>query len=235
MTTHKLFKRRVRQRMAKTGESYTTARHQLAAKRDRLRADRADLASAVELASEATLTDKTDRGWEAWISILDGWGAREQTHGATAQYLMDTHGVSGWWAQTITNGYERARGIRAKHQQPNGFTIYASKTVGVPIAVVSDAFTDDAVRARWLTDGSMAIRSAQPRKVARFDWGGGPTRVMVTFEAKGPERATASVAHERLPDADVAEAAKAAWRGRLTGLKTFLETGSDLEVISREF
>jgi hypothetical protein len=32
------------------------------------------------------------------------------------------------------------------------------------------------------------------------------------------------VAHERLPDADEAEVTKAAWRERLTHLKSFLET-----------
>ena len=35
MTTQKTFKRRVRERMAKTGESYTTARRMLISKGDR--------------------------------------------------------------------------------------------------------------------------------------------------------------------------------------------------------
>jgi hypothetical protein len=46
---------------------------------------------------------------------------------------------------------------------------------------------------------------------------------MVTFEGKGPGRATAHVAHERLPDAAAGEAAKTAWRARLAALKSSLE------------
>ncbi len=70
----------------------------------------------------------------------------------------------------------------------------------------------------------MSIRSSQPTKVARFDWGGGPTRVMVTFEDKGPAKATAVVTHERLSDADAASTAKTLWRERLAALKALLES-----------
>jgi uncharacterized protein YndB with AHSA1/START domain len=113
--------------------------------------------------------------------------------------------------------------MRKKHQQADGFTVYASRTVGVPLDVLFDAFVDDAKRAAWLEDGAMSVRGAQPGKVARFDWAGDESRVMVTFEGKGPERATAHVAHERLPDAASGEAAKSAWRARLAALKSSLE------------
>jgi hypothetical protein len=48
--------------------------------------------------------------------------------------------------------------------------------------------------------------------------------VIVTFEDKGPTKATVSVAHERLPDADAAETAKVAWKERLVALRYFLES-----------
>jgi hypothetical protein len=208
MTTQKLFKRRVRARMAKTGESYTTARRHVAVKQDSLQAEPPNLAAAEEMASDARLTEVTGRSWSTWITILDRWGARERTHTETARYLVADHGVRGWWSQTITNGYERARGIRVKHQQRTGFTISVSRTIGAPIGVLFDAFIDEPVRSRWLTDGAMSIRSSHPTKVARFEWDGGPTRVMVTFEGKGRAKATAVVTHERLTDADAAAAAK---------------------------
>lgn len=224
MTTQKLFKRRVRARMAKTGESYTTARSHLAARRDTSGEPRIDLGSALELASDEKLTAATGHGWEHWLSVLDRWGARDRKHPEIAAYLSAEHGVPGWWTQSVTNGYERTRGMRRKHQQADGFTIYASKTVNVPVDVLFDAFVDDELRSRWLTDGAMTLRSAQPGKVARFDWGDGATRVMVTFDAKGPAKATAAVAHERLPDAETAEIAKAVWRTRVARLKTVLES-----------
>jgi hypothetical protein len=62
-----------------------------------------------------------------------------------------------------------------------------------------------------------------PGRVARFDWNGGPTRLGVTFDRKGPAKCTVAVAHERLPDADEAEKAKASWKARLAYLKSFLE------------
>jgi hypothetical protein len=223
MPTQKLFKRRVRERMAKTGESYTASRRHVAPARDRLAIDRSRLASAKELASDEKLAEATGRDWATWLSILDRWGAGERKHREIADHLINEHSVPGWWAQSITTGYERARGMRAKHQQPTGFTIYASRTVGVSLEVLFEAFTDDVTRQRWLTDGSMSLRSAQPGKVARFDWAGGPTRILVTFEAKGPSRSTAYVAHERLPDSAAADVAKALWKKRVSALKSFLE------------
>jgi hypothetical protein len=224
MTTQKLFKRRVRERMSKTGESYTTARLRVMPARDRVETARTNLASAKELASDDKLTEATGQNWDAWLSILDRWGARDRKHREIAEYLIAEHSVPGWWVQTITTGYERARGMRLKHQQPDGFTVYASKTVGVPIGVLFDAFVDQPTRARWLTDGTMKLRTAQPGKVARFDWGDGRTRILVTFEEKGPMKATAYVSHERLPDADAADAAKVLWKKRVAAMKGFLES-----------
>jgi uncharacterized protein YndB with AHSA1/START domain len=137
---------------------------------------------------------------------------------------MAQHAVPGWWAETITSGFERTRGMRLKHQQPDGFTIYASRTVGVPIALLFDAFADERPRRRWLSDGSMALRTSRPGRIARFDWGDGSTRVNVTFEEKGPRKSTVAVAHERLADPAAAETAKAAWKERLAALKSLLES-----------
>jgi hypothetical protein len=223
MTTQKLFKRRVRARMEKTGESYMTARSHVTRTRDRLATDAMDLASARELASDERLVAATGHDWHAWIAILDGWGGRQRTHPETVAYLAAEHDVPPWWTQTVTNGFERATGIRAKHQQADGFTVYASKTVNVPVADLFDAFVDARVRRRWLTDGSMTRRSSTPHKVARFDWHDGRSRIMVTFEDKGPAKATAAVSHERLADAAQAETAKTYWRRQLSALKVELE------------
>jgi hypothetical protein len=223
MTTQKLFKRRVRARMSKTGESYAAARQHVAPVRNRMETDRTRLASAKELASDERLTEATGNDWRGWLSILDHWGARDRKHPEIAEYLRSEHAVPDWWTQAITNGYERARGMRAKHQQADGFTIYASKTVAVSLDALFDGFVDEPTRARWLTDGHMSLRGSQPGKVARFDWGDGATRILVTFDAKGSAKATAHVSHERLPDADSAETAKLAWKYRLAVLKALLE------------
>lgn len=223
MTKERSFKRRVRERMSKTGESYAAARGQVSQKRERVRAARTRLAATTERPSDDKVRAATGKRWEAWFSILDRWGARQRKHGETAAYLMDEHDVPGWWAQSITMWYERARGMRLKHQQPGGFTIYASKTIAVPVDVLFDAFVNPRTRREWLTDGTMSVRTSQPGHTARFDWADGSTRVNVSFEEKGPAKATVAVAHERLPDPDEAERAKTSWQGRLAELKAFLE------------
>lgn len=224
MTREKSFKRRVRGRMSKTGERYTAARSQVSRQRDRAQAARMGPAAADRPASERKLNEATGRAWEEWFSILDRWGARDSRYRETVRFLMDEHGVEAWWAQAITYGYERSRGMRQKHQQADGFTVWASKTIAVPIEVAFDAFVDRRRRTSWLTDGTMSLRTSKRGHTARFDWEDGSTRVSVSFDEKGPSKTTVAVAHERLPDAEAAETTKASWRRRLAGLKAFLES-----------
>jgi hypothetical protein len=225
MTEGKTFKRRVRERMSKTGESYTAARGQVVQKRDRNRAARARLAAADDRVSDAVIQRETGKKWDEWFRLLDGWGAREKKHPEIARYLSEEQGVGNWWAQSVTVGYERDRGMRLKYERPDGFAVSASKTVAVPIDVLFNAFVDERLRKRWLVEGTMSLRTSQPGRSARFDWEDGATRVAVGFVDKGPARSMVAVAHERLPDADEAETMKAWWRERLAELKSFLEEG----------
>jgi hypothetical protein len=212
MTKEKSFKRRVRERMSKTGGRYATARSQVVQRRDRLESAR--LADTADRPSDDKVADVTGKKWDTWFAILDRWGAGERAHGETAAHLMAEHAVPGWWAQAITMWYQRSRGLRLKHQQADGFTVYASKAIAVAPEFLFDAFVNPESRQGWLADGSMSLRTAQPD---------GSTRVNVSFDGKGPVKTTVAVAHERLADPDEAELAKAAWRERLTALKKYVE------------
>lgn len=224
MTENRSFKRRVRGRMSKTGESYTAARAQVSQKRDRNKSARARLAATDERIADAKLKEATGKTWNQWFSILDRWGAKKRKHGEIARFLVEEHEVAGWWAQTVAIWYERARGMRLKHQKTDGaFSVSASKTIAVPADVLFDEFVKPARRKRWLTDGTMRLRNSRPGVGARFDWEDGSTRVVVDFIKKGPSKSVVAVAHEKLPDADDAETAKAAWRQRLADLKAHLE------------
>jgi hypothetical protein len=116
-----------------------------------------------------------------------------------------------WEAQAVTLSYERARGLRAVGQQADGFAITASRTVHVPTERLFDAFSDETVRQNWLPDGELRQRTATRPRSARYDWGGGDSRVLVTFDAKGPAQCTVAIAHARLADADQAEQQKLFW------------------------
>jgi hypothetical protein len=75
MTRHKSFKRLVRTRMDKTGESYAAARVMLLAAQE-TRADRKPPLAT----SDEEITRRTGRGWEAWFDLLDEWGAADRPH-----------------------------------------------------------------------------------------------------------------------------------------------------------
>ncbi|HUG16578.1 MAG TPA: YdeI/OmpD-associated family protein, partial [Thermomicrobiales bacterium] len=44
-------------------------------------------------------------------------------HTAMARYLTDEHGVSAWWAQTVTNRYEWERGLRVEAVVPDDLAV----------------------------------------------------------------------------------------------------------------
>ena len=109
MTAHKSFKRLVRARMAKTGESYTAARGML------LRAEPANGTDAPTLkTSDEKIRERTGHGWEEWFAILDDWGAAERPHRDIARWLAERLGIHplAWNAQAITASYELTRGLR---------------------------------------------------------------------------------------------------------------------------
>jgi uncharacterized protein YndB with AHSA1/START domain len=218
VTRQKSFKRLVRARMEKTGESYTAARAAL------LSADEPKVTDGPALAmSDEAIRRRTGRGWEDWFNLLDEWGAAERPHREIARWVAEEHGVEGWSAQAVTVVYERARGLRAVGERPDGFTVTASKTVAVPVERLYEAFLDDSLRERWLPGGGLRERTAAKPRSARFDWGDGATRVNVTFLAKGAAKSTAALQHERLADAQEAERMKAFWRERIAALKQVLE------------
>ncbi len=241
MPTQKVFKRRVRARMTKTGESYTAARRQLlrkatepeagparsasldcAARRSRAPDRQPPIPADVLLVADAAMLRATGKGHAEWFAILDAWGATDHTHTEIARWLSETQGTPGWWTQNITVSYERARDLRARHQMADGFSVSVTRTVDVGPEVALAAFTDEAIRTTWLPV-PMRQRPTRARNVARFDWDEPPSRILVSLVPKGDGRTAVTVAHERLPDAEAGEQFKGRWREWLAALKTFLE------------
>jgi hypothetical protein len=220
MTRHRSFKRLVRARMEKTGESYSAARARLLAAQEPTEVAEPTLAT-----SDDAIRDRTGRGWEEWFDLLDDWGAPERPHREIARWVAEQQGVEplAWGAQAVTFSYERTRGLRAAGEHADGFAITATKTVAVPVDRLYEAFVDEALRARWLPEDELRVRTATKPKSARFDWGDGDTRVNVTFIAKGEAKSTAALQHARLSDAQEAERMKAFWRDGVATLKAVLE------------
>jgi hypothetical protein len=221
MTRQRSFKRLVRARMEKTGESYTAARSVLLTGEDQpQRAEQPWLAT-----SDERIRERTGRGWEEWFDLLDEWGAAERTHREIARWVADQLGIGPlvWDAQAITSSYERARGLREVGETEQGFAVSATRTVAVPVERLFDTVVDEARRRSWLPDGELSERTATRPKSARFDWGDGTSRVIVGFDSKGEQKSTMALQHVRLADREEADRMKAYWRERVTALKEELE------------
>jgi hypothetical protein len=180
--------------------------------------------NGIQRTSNEAVERATGRDYGGWFGLLDAWGAAEHKHGEIAAWLTDEHGMDGWWAQTVTVEFERARGLRAPGGGRDGlFSASASKTVAVPVERLFAAFVDPALRTRWLPGAELRERTSQPGRSARFDWEDGTTRLIVGFTAKGEAKSQVALEHERLPDAAAAEKQRAYWRERMVALKTLLE------------
>src|SRR5881397_3832648 len=120
MTAHKDFKRLVRARMQKTGESYTAARaHFLNQRTVAVRPAAIDYAKLAGR-SDSTIKQNTGCTWERWVKALDYVQAHTWSHREIAEYVREKYKIDGWWAQSVTVGYERIKGLRAIGQRRSG-------------------------------------------------------------------------------------------------------------------
>lgn len=226
MTHNKSLKRRVRARMQKTGESYTAARAQLA-KRS-AEPDPSPAPTAVDHAAVAGMSDeavarKTGKSWAQWVAALDALDARSLSHREIAALVRERWPeIGGWWAQTVTVGYERIHGLRAHGQQRTDHSYVANKsrTYAVPVSALYRAFSLERIRERWL-DVSPVVRSSKVDTAVRFEWPDG-TRVIANFTDKGRDKSSVAIQHTKLGDAAARERAKQAWGERLDALRDAL-------------
>ncbi len=225
MTTQKAFKQRVRARAARTGESYTAARARLIRRADASSAPTPDPIDTKLLAgvSEEAMLQRTGRPLADWFDLLDAWGAGSRTHTEIARWLVAEHHVDGWWSQTITVGYERARGRRVLHQTAAGFSVGVTRTVAATREEVLAAFRDPDRRAAWFPGAPLHTHAGYTGKRGRYDWTDPASKVWVDLLPKADGRTTVTVTHERLPDADAVATMKERWRSALDRLRAVLE------------
>jgi hypothetical protein len=226
MPRDKDVKRLVRERMRKTGESYTAARAQLL-KRAPLQkqgdrsAPEPDLAELAGMADER-VREKTGRTWKQWTLVLDRVGARELSHRDIARHLSEVEGVADWWCQMVAVGYERIRGLREKGQRRGGgFDVNKSKTVPVPVERLFAAF-EAPRRARWLGGAKPRVKKATPHKTMRLTWDDGRP-VELYFTPKGASKSQVALQHRELPTKADAERVRSEWTERLTALAEYLK------------
>jgi len=226
MPTNKDLKRLVRARMKKTGEAYTAARANIIKKPKTETVSKAAppaVNKAVDYAalagtSDATIKAKTGCKWERWVRALDHHGAERMSHREIAALVNTKYKIPGWWSQTVTVGYERIKGLRARGQRRDGtYEATKSRTFNVPVTVLFDAWADAKMRRRWLNGENVKVRTATSPKSMRLDWTD-RSIIAVGFAAKGKSKSSVAVQHEKLPDRDTANRLKQYWSDRLDSL-----------------
>jgi uncharacterized protein YndB with AHSA1/START domain len=174
--------------------------------------------------SDEAIRKGSGKAWSEWREVLDAWGAAEKPHAEIARYLVEAHGVDGWWAQGVTVGYEQVIGRRVAGERQDGtFQASASKTIHAGIEAHFTAWVDERERDQWLPAGTLALRTAKDGTSARFDDVEHGTIAALWFTDKGPGKSAVSVQVDRLPDKAAAEAQKALWKARLANLAAYLK------------
>jgi len=234
MPRNKDLKRLVRARMTRTGEAYTAALAHIPSKPGTPKPSEAATVSlpaaasataagppdyaAVAGMSDVTLKARTGCTWEKWVYALDRRGAASLSHGEIAALVSEKYRIDGWWSQMVTVGYERIKGLRARGQRRDGtYEAARSRTFGVPVTTLFDAWADANVRKRWLDSAAVKVRTATSPKSMRLGWSDGSI-VAVGFMSKGRGKSSVSLAHTKLPDRESVDRFKKYWSERLDAL-----------------
>lgn len=173
--------------------------------------------------SSASVKKATDKTWREWLALLDKAGALKLPHKEIVRWLQQNHRLADWWAQMVTVGYEQARGLRVKHQKPDGFEISVAKTIAAPVGRAFAAWREASLREQWLPRTPLTVRKATPHKSIRILWGD-DTLLSVNFWPKGSLKCQVVPQHAKLPSPEAAEKMKAYWAEKLEALRLFLET-----------
>ena len=237
MTRQHSFKIRVRTRMARTGESYATARRQLLAKargaEDGAQPDRQDVSSSPGPA-RSTADDRAERGRRAvaaqrskrigestgksaeeWFALLEQAGARSMTHNQIWRWLADSGAMeAGMAREEVVIAYEQHIGRREMGQSCDGdYRAAVTRTL---------TGTMDSALQRWRElagDPLNGVALQAPPKVSSTEkfryWRArlaNGTRVDVTIYRRPDEKISLGIQHRPFSDRASADAWRAFWK-----------------------
>jgi hypothetical protein len=239
-------KRPAAKRAAKKVARRTRVAAKTAAGKTRVRTDRAAAASArseprVETArrvaspplvdaslfpcGDAALRAATGKSWSEWLTLLDAAGAAAQKLDHTRMWELVMQSLpesAGWWGQMVAVGYERARGLREKHESCSGeFQATLSKTFQVPLFAAFAAWADAGLRDHWLDAPGLDFTKLNAGKNIRARWPDG-SLLDIRFNATGPDKCQIVVDTMKLNDAEAVQKAKAFWQSQFEKLGQYL-------------
>ncbi len=168
--------------------------------------------------SDVAVKAKTGKPWSEWFAVLDAAGADRMTHPQIVKLLKEKYGLEGWWGQSVTGEYERARGLRNRNQMPDGYAANISKTFAGDAGAMFAIFSDTRKRNRLLGESKPAISSInEAGKTIYLKWPDG-SRPNLRLVEKGAGKVQVVVQHSKLATADDVAKMKAYWKGVLAKL-----------------
>ncbi len=240
MTRARALKQVIRDRAAKTGERYTTARRHILRELNPKTTAASRCARLLPLHArrrpKAACPMPLRSRRPATISrigsacSIDSARSRKATP-PSAKHLYEAHGVDGWYAQGITVAYERERGVRGMNQRCDGaFEVSASKVMNATTKQVVKAFSDARTRAKWINEAEATLADAlakgvadkkskgfvvRPDGQARFRYKWNDTIVQLYMIPKSKEKISVVVQHTKLPSGDSVELYRGQWKTAL--------------------
>jgi len=174
--------------------------------------------------ADEALRAATGKDWSEWLAVLDAAGAakkaldHQRVWDLAMQSLPET---AGWWGQMISVGYERARGLREKHESSNGeFQATLSRTFPVPLFAAFAAWADASLRGEWLDAPELSFTKLNAGRNIRARWPDG-ARLDIRFNATGPDKCQIVVDTMKLDDGEAVQRAKAFWQAQFERLERY--------------
>ncbi|MGC9954643.1 MAG: hypothetical protein ABSD21_10240 [Rhizomicrobium sp.] len=171
--------------------------------------------------SDLAVIAKTGKSWDQWFETLDKAGASKLDHKGIAKLLAETRRVGPWWQQMVAVEYERARGLRAKHEAAGGFSVGVSKTVAGNVAALYAATVEANRRRKWFPAGALKISSLTDNKYFRASWNDN-ARLEINFTSKPGGKAQIAVQVGKLAKKSDVERERAAWKRALARLESLM-------------
>ena len=123
----------------------------------------------------------------------------------------------------VTVTYEEARGLREKHQKPDGYQISVSRTIKTPLAKLFKSVANEKARGAWLAEDGLVVRKTTAHKSMRVTWHDGKSSLEISFLPQGDDKSQIVVQHSKLPDAKSSARMKTYWKRALDRLRSSLE------------
>jgi uncharacterized protein YndB with AHSA1/START domain len=194
----------------------------------------------IEGVSAGAVRKATGNTWTEWIEVLDRAGAEAWDHKEIVAYLRANTNLSSWWQQTVTVGYEKAKGRRVVGQTADaGFQLGAQKTLPIPPERAWALLTSENGLGCWLghaqgiqmTEGQQyatsegivgEVRVVKPGKRIRLTWQRPDmerhSTLQVTVAPGAPGKSAVRFHHERLPSKKLRDELCACWKETLEEL-----------------